>query len=47
MVNRALTDNGVRVPTYLFKLVYDQHDNRAWEHWQENREEERVGRPIT
>jgi len=40
-------DNGVKVPTYLFKLVYDQHDNRAWAHWQENREGERVGRPIT
>lgn len=40
-------DNGVRVPTYLFKLVYDQHDNRAWAHWQENREGERVGKPIT
>ncbi len=40
-------NNGVRVPAYLFKLVYDQHDNRAWAHWQENREGERVGRPIT
>ena len=39
-------DNGVRVPSHLFKLVYDQHDNRAWAHWQENREGERVGRPI-
>ena len=39
--------NEVQVPTYLFKLVYDQHDNRAWVHWQENREGERVGRPIT
>jgi len=38
-------DNGVRVPTYLFKLVYDQHDKRAWAPWQENREGERVGRP--
>ena len=37
-------DNGVRVPSHLFKLVYDQHDNRAWAHWQENREGERVGR---
>ena len=35
------------MPTYLFKLVYDQHDNRAWAHWQENREGERVGRPIS
>ena len=39
--------NGVRVPTYLFKLVYDQQTNRAWAHWQENREGERVGRPIS
>ena len=35
------------VPTYLFKLVYDQHTNRAWAHWQENREGETVSRPIT
>ena len=35
------------MPTYLFKLVYDQHDNRAWAHWQENREGERVSAPIT
>ena len=39
--------NGVRVPTYLFKLVYDQTTNRAWAHWQENREGERVGWPIS
>ena len=47
MVNRALTDNGVRVPTYLFKLVYDATTQQAWAHWQENREGERVGRPIS
>ena len=35
------------VPTYLFKLVYDQYTNRAWAHWQENQEGERVGRPIS
>lgn len=40
-------DNLVRVPTYLFKLMYDQHDNRARAHWQKNREGERVGRPIS
>jgi endonuclease G, mitochondrial len=39
--------NGVRVPAYLFKLVYDPATNRAWAHWQENREGERVGRPIS
>ena len=42
-----IVGNGVRVPSYLFKLVYDQHDNRAWAHWQENREGERVSRPIS
>ena len=35
------------VMVHLFKLVYDQHDNRAWAHWQENREGERVSRPIS
>ena len=40
-------NNGVMVPTYLFKLVYDQYTNGAWAHWQENQEGERVGRPIS
>ena len=39
--------NGVRVPKFLFKLVYDRTTNRAWAHWQENREGERVRRPIS
>lgn len=39
--------NSVWVPTYLFKLVYDQVSNRAWAHWQENREGERASRPIS
>lgn len=42
----SIGQNGVRVPTYLFKLVYDQATNRAWAHWQENREGEQVSRPI-
>ncbi len=36
----------VRVPRYLFKLVYDPASNRAWAHWLENTEQARVGRPI-
>lgn len=40
-------ENGVAVPTYLFKLVYDPLADRAWAHWQENREGERVSRPIS
>mgnify|MGYP001571104555 CR=1 FL=1 len=39
--------NGVKVPTYLFKLVYDATTQRAWAHWQQNREGETVGRPIS
>jgi len=39
--------SGVKVPTYLYKLVYDPAVNRAWAHWQENREGETVGRPIS
>ncbi|NMM81036.1 endonuclease [Acidovorax sp. SRB_14] len=39
--------NGVKVPTYLYKLVYDATTQRAWAHWQENREGQMVGRPIS
>ncbi|WP_369642591.1 DNA/RNA non-specific endonuclease [Acidovorax sp. A79] len=39
--------NGVKVPTYLYKLVYDATTQRAWAHWQENREGVTVDRPIT
>ena len=39
--------NEVRVPTYLYKLVYDATTQRAWAHWQANREGERVGAPIS
>ncbi|MFI8619261.1 DNA/RNA non-specific endonuclease [Acidovorax sp. NPDC077693] len=39
--------NEVRVPTYLYKLVYDATTQRAWAHWQANREGERVKSPIT
>lgn len=39
--------NGVKVPTYLYKLVYDATTNKAWAHWQQNSEGETVGRPIS
>lgn len=39
--------NGVKVPTYLYKLVYDETTQKAWAHWQENWEGETVGRPIS
>ena len=39
--------NGVKVPTYLYKLVYDATTQRAWAHWQENSEGETAGPPIS
>ncbi|CAN7568679.1 DNA/RNA non-specific endonuclease [Acidovorax sp. LjRoot129] len=39
--------NGVKVPTFLYKLVYDMSTQRAWAYWQENREGETVSRPIS
>lgn len=39
--------NGVQVPSHLFKLVYDSQTQRAWAHWQANRDEERAGPPIS
>lgn len=37
----------VRVPTYLFKLVYDQDMNKAWAHWHLNDDATRGSKPIT
>lgn len=39
--------NHVRVPTHLFKLVYDTQTKRAWAHWQPNAEHASVTRPIS
>ncbi|WP_424948884.1 DNA/RNA non-specific endonuclease [Comamonas aquatica] len=40
-------DNHVAVPSYLYKLVYDASTNRAWAHWQANRDDARVSKPIS
>ena len=37
----------VKVPKYVFKLVYDQDKNRAWAHWHLNSDATRGSRPIT
>ena len=37
----------VRVPKYLYKLVYDQDKNRAWAHWHLNDDATRGSRPIS
>lgn len=39
--------NQVRVPSHLFKLVYDPTTQRAWAHWQSNSADARPGRPIS
>jgi endonuclease G len=38
--------NAVRVPSHLYKLVYDAHTGRAWAHWMRNRRRTR-GPPIS
>lgn len=45
--SERIGSHGVKVPTYLYKLVYDATTGRAWAHWQANREGERVSRPIS
>lgn len=37
----------VRVPAYLFKLVFDEDRNRAWAHWHENADATKGTRPIS
>ena len=43
----AIGPGQVRVPKYLFKLVYDQARNRAWAHWHLNDDATRGARPIS
>ena len=37
----------VHVPAYLFKLVYDERQGRAWAHWHVNDNATRGSRPIS
>lgn len=37
----------VHVPTYLFKLVYDQDKNKAWAHWHLNDNATSGSKPIS
>ena len=39
--------NKVRVPSHLFKLVYDPSTGKAWAHWQQNADDARAGPPIS
>jgi endonuclease G len=43
----GIGDGNVKVPTYLFKLVYDEDRNRAWAHWHLNDDATRGSRPIS
>lgn len=45
--SRAIGASQVRVPTHLFKLVYDATTKRAWAHWQQNSSYAQVSRPIS
>lgn len=45
--SRVIGANQVRVPTHLFKLVYDATTKRAWAHWQQNSPHTQVGKPIS
>jgi len=37
----------VRVPKYLFKLVYDEQKGKAWAYWQENANATKASPPIS
>lgn len=43
----TIGDGKVRVPKYLYKLVYDAAKGRGWAHWQENRDGKQDARPIS
>lgn len=44
---RTIGHGRVWVPDYLYKLVYDPVANRAWVHWVANRDDAKIGRPIS
>lgn len=45
--SRFIGANQVRVPTHLFKLVYDATTKQAWAHWQQNAPHAQVGKPFS
>ena len=40
-------DNQIWVPSQLYKLVYDETENRAWAYWIDNRDDASFPRPIS
>ena len=45
--SRGIGSGQVRVPKYLFKLVYDQDQHRAWAHWHLNDDATQESSPIS
>jgi len=45
--SKSIGSGNVRIPMYLFKLVYDLDKNRAWAHWQRNDNATRGSAPIS
>lgn len=45
--SRGIGLGQVRVPKYLFKLVFDQDTNKAWAHWHLNEDATRGSKPIS
>jgi len=45
--SKRIGPHGVRVPAYLYKLVYDAHTGKAWAYWQRNQAGERASAPIS
>lgn len=45
--SRTISPGQVHVPTYLFTLVYDERQGRAWAHWHLNDNATRGSRPIS
>jgi len=43
----SIGDGKVRVPKYLFKLVYDEQKNKAWAFWHENANSTQGSAPIS
>ncbi len=43
----AIGNGQVRVPSHLYKLVYDATTHRSWAYWQANDDAERVSKPIS
>lgn len=45
--SQSIGPGKVRVPKYLFKLVYDEKANRAWAHWYLNDNSAQGSKPIS